>query len=38
MGDREKFNEASLPDKVAFYSHFDKEDIADEDYTDAKRF
>ena len=31
----EKFNETSLPDKEAFYSKLNKEDITDEDYSHA---
>ena len=35
--DWEKFNEASLPDKVDHYSHLNMEDVTDADYTHAKR-
>ena len=37
MDDREKFNEASLPEKEYFYSHLNMEDITDADYSHAKR-
>ena len=37
MYDCEKINETSLPGKADFYSHLNMEDIADADYTDAKR-
>ena len=37
INDGEKFNEASLPEKEDFYSHLNKEDIADADYVHAKR-
>ena len=33
----ERFNEASLPDKEAFYSNLNMEDITDVDYKHAKR-
>ena len=36
MDSREKFNETSLPDKEAFYSNLNMEDIADFDYMRAK--
>ena len=34
--DWEKFNETSLPEKEAFYSHLNMEDITDADYKHAK--
>ena len=37
MNDWEKFNEASLPDKVDYYSHLNMEYITDADYMHAKR-
>ena len=37
MNDWEKFNEASLPDKVDYYSHLNMECITDADYMHAKR-
>ena len=37
MDDWEKFNEASLPDKVDYYSHLNMEDITDAYYTHTKR-
>ena len=37
MDDWEKFNGTSLPEKEDFYSHSNVEDIADADYTHAKR-
>ena len=37
MDDWGKFNETSLPEKEDFYSNLNMEDIADADYTDAKR-
>ena len=37
MDDWEKFNETSLPEKEDFYSHLNVGDIADADYTHAKR-
>ena len=37
MDDWEKFNETSLPEKDDFYSHLNMRDIADADYTYAKR-
>ena len=37
MGDWEKFNEISLPEKEDFYSHLNMEDIIDADYAHAKR-
>ena len=36
MGDWEKFNETSLPEKEYFYSHLYMEEIIDADYTHAK--
>ena len=36
MGNCEKFNETSLPDKEDFYSHLNMEDITDVDYAHAK--
>ena len=35
--DREKVNQASLPDKDDFYSNLNMEDITDADYDLAKR-
>ena len=32
----EKFDEATLPPKEAFYSNLNLEDISDEDYTHAQ--
>ena len=37
MGDCEKFNETSLPEKDNFYIHLNMEDITDADYMHAKR-
>ena len=37
MDDWEKFNETSLSQKEALYSHLNMEDITDEDYAHAKR-
>ena len=37
MDDWEKFSETSLPEKEDFYSHLNMGDIADADYTHAKR-
>ena len=37
LGNWEIFDEALLPDKEAFYSTLNKEDIADVDYRHAKR-
>ena len=37
MGDWEKFNETSLPEKEDFHSHLNMEDITDADYTHTKR-
>ena len=37
MGNWERFNETSLPDKKAFYSELYLEDITDEDYTHAQK-
>ena len=36
IGDWEKFNETSLPEKGDFYSHLNMEDITDADYVLAK--
>ena len=36
IGDWEKFNETSLPEKQDFYSHLNVEDITDADYVYAK--
>ena len=36
MNDSEKFNETSWPEKEAFYSHLNLEDITNADYTHAK--
>ena len=36
MDDSEKFNETSLPEKEAFYSHLNLEDITNADYAHAK--
>ena len=36
IGDWEKFNETSLPEKEDFYSHFNMEDITSEDYAHVK--
>ena len=36
MDSRERFNETSLPDKEAFYSNLNMEDITDVDYKHAK--
>ena len=36
MGDWEKFNETSLPEKEDFYSNLDMEDIADANYVHGK--
>ena len=36
MGDWEKFNEKSLPEKEDFYIDLDMEDITDADYAHAK--
>ena len=38
MDSWERFNEASLPDKKAFYSELNLEDITDKDYTHAQNF
>ena len=37
MGDWEKFDEISLPEREAFYNHLNMEDITDADYTQSKR-
>ena len=37
MGDWEKFNETTLPEKEEFYSNLNMEDITDADYMHAKR-
>ena len=37
MGSWEKFNETSLPDKKAFYSNLNLEDIADKDHAHAQK-
>ena len=37
MDDWEKFDEASLSEKVDFYSHLNMKDITDADSTHAKR-
>ena len=37
MNDWVKFNEPSLTEKEAFYSHINMEDITDTDYEHAKR-
>ena len=37
MDSWEKFDETSLPDKKAFYSNLNLEDISDEDYTHAQK-
>ena len=37
MGDWEKYNETSLPEKEDFYSHLNMEDITDANYAHAKR-
>ena len=37
MDDWEKFNETSLPEKKAFYSHLDMEDLTDANDTHAKK-
>ena len=36
MDSWERFNETSLPDKKAFYSKLDLEDISDKDYSCSK--
>ena len=38
MDSWERFNETSLPDKKAFYSELNLEDITDKDYTHAQNF
>ena len=38
MDSWERFNETSLPDKKAFYSELNLEDITDKDYTHAQSF
>ena len=37
MGDWEKFDETSLPEKEDFYSHLNMEDIADADHAHVER-
>ena len=37
MGSWERFNETSLPDKKAFYSELNLEDIIDENYAHAQK-
>ena len=37
MNSWERFNEASLPDKEAFYSNLNMEDVTDVDHRHAKR-
>ena len=37
MNSWEKFNETTLPNKKAFYSKLNKEDITDEDYAHAQK-
>ena len=37
MDSWERFNEASLPDKEAFYSNLNMEDVTDVDHRHAKR-
>ena len=37
MDSYERFDETSLPDKEAFYSKLNMEDIADVDYSHANR-
>ena len=37
MGDWEKINETSLPEKEDFYSHLNMKDITDADYTHTKK-
>ena len=37
MDSRERFNETSLPDKEAFYSNLNMEDITDVDHRHAKK-
>ena len=37
MDSWERFNETSLPDKKAFYSELNLEDITDEDYAHAQK-
>ena len=36
MDSWERFNETSLPDKKAFYSELNSEDITDKDYAHAQ--
>ena len=38
MGDWEKFNKTSLPEKEDFHSHLNMEEIIDADYAHAKKF
>ena len=37
MDSREKFNEASLPNKESFYSELNKENITDKDYAQTQK-
>ena len=37
MDSWERFNETSLPDKKAFYSELNLEDITDKDYTHSQK-
>ena len=37
MDSWERFNETSLPDKKAFYSELNLEDITDKDYAHAQK-
>ena len=37
MGDWQKFNRTSLPEKQYFYSHLNMDNITNADYTHAKR-
>ena len=37
MDSWERFDETSLPDKKAFYSEFDLENITDEDYIHSQK-
>ena len=37
MDSRQRFNETSLPDKEAFYSNLNMEDITDVDYRHGKK-
>ena len=38
MGDWEKFDKTSLPEKEDFYSHLNMEDITDADHVNGKEF